>query len=364
MGPSEPCCLATLNGIQRPPTLRVRLHEQGERSEMAHIGIDVSKGKLDCLWLRDPERNKVKTKVFRNHPDTFPALLHWLQENTGEAADQLHVYLEATGIYHEPLAYWLHDVGVWVHVLNPAQVRHHAQGGGVRSKTDRTDSLLLARYGYERSPAPWRPEPPAVRELKRLVERLDTVEADLQREENRLEKAQFNGDAQAEESIHHMLAALRAERDRLHAAIDDHFDHHPHLKQDRALLETIPGIGRVLSSYLVAALRSREFASARQAAAFFGLVPIHEESGTSVRKRTRLSKAGAPKLRQKLYMAAVTATRYNPDIRAQYLRLGKRGKAKMAAIGAAMRKLVHIAYGVLKWQTVYQPRAEQALQGA
>ena len=291
-------------------------------------------------------------------------LLHWLQEHTGESVEQLHVFLEATGIYHEPLAYWLYDQGAVVYVLNPAQVRHHAQGGGVRSKTDRKDSMMLARYGYERSPAPWQPEPPEVRELRRLVERLDTVEADIQREENRLEKAQFNRDTQAEESIHHMLAALREERDRLRAAIDDHFGNHPHLKQDRALLETIPGIGRVLSSYLVVALRSRAFASARQAAAFFGLVPIAEQSGTSVRKRAHLSKAGSPRLRAKLYMAAVTATRYNPDIRAQDLRLGKRGKAKMAAIGAAMRKLVHIAYGVLKSQTVYQPQAQTALHGA
>lgn len=330
---------------------------------MAHIGIDVSKDKLDLLWLRDPEQNKVKTKVFKNQPDAFPGLLRWLQEHTGESVDQLHVFLEATGIYHEPLAYWLHDQGVWVYVLNPAQVRHHAQGGGVRSKTDRKDSMMLARYGYDRSPAPWQPEPPEVRELKRLVARLDTLEADIQREENRLEKARFSGDAQAEESISHMLAALREERRRLRQSIDDHFDNNQHLKQDRALLETIPGIGRVLSSYLVVALRSRDFASARQAAAFFGLVPIAEQSGTSVHKRPRLSKAGDPKLRAKLYMAAVTATRYNPDVRAQYLRLGKRGKAKMAAIGAAMRKLVHIAYGVLKSQTVYQSQAERALQG-
>lgn len=323
---------------------------------MAYIGIDVSKDKLDLLWLRDPERGKVKTKVFKNHPDSFPDLLSWLQATTGESVDRLHVFLEATGIYHEPLTYWLHDQGVWVYVLNPAQVRHHAQAGGVRSKTDRKDSMMLARYGYERSPTPWQPEPPEVRELKRLMNRLDALDTDIQREENRLEKAQFNCDHQAAESIQNVLTALQEERRRLLASIDDHFGNHPGLKQDRALLETIPGIGKVLSAYLTAALRSRAFTSARQAAAFFGLAPITEQSGTSVRKRARLSKAGPPKLRKKLYMAAVTATQYNPDIRAQYLQLAKRGKAKMAAIGAAMRKLVHIAYGVLKSQTVYQPQ--------
>lgn len=214
---------------------------------MAHIGIDVSKSKLDLLWLREPERRHIKTKVFKNHPEAFPSLLRWLQATTGEPVDQLHVYLEATGIYHEPLAYWLHDQGVRVYVLNPAQVRHHAQGGGRRTKTDRKDSMMLARYGYERTPPPWEPEPPEVRALRRLVDRLDTLEADIQREENRLEKAQFSGDTQAEESISHMLTALRAERRRLRAALNDHFNHHPQLKQDRALLETIPGVGRILS---------------------------------------------------------------------------------------------------------------------
>ena len=331
---------------------------------MAHIGIDVSKAKLDCLWVRDLEQGKVKTKVFKNQPDAFPGLLHWLQQNTGESVDQLHVYLEATGIYHEPLAHWLYEQGVSVYVLNPAQVRYHAQGMGVRSKTDRKDSMMLARYGIERSPEPWQPEPPEVRELKRLLGRLDALEADIQREQNRLEKAQFNGDSLAVESITNVLNALNEEHERLRQSIDDHFDRNEHLKQDRALLETIPGIGKVLSPYLTAAIRSRDFASARQVAAFFGLVPVEEESGTSVRKRPRLSKAGSAKLRQKLYMGAVVAAQHNPDIRAQYRRLCQRGKAKMAAIGAAMRKLMHIAYGVLKSQTVYQPQAENALKGA
>jgi len=330
---------------------------------MAHIGIDVSKSKLDCLWVRDLEQGKVKTKVFKNRSDAFPELLRWLCDHTGESVGQLHVYLEATGIYHEPLAYWLHDQGAQVYVLNPAQVRHHAQGLGRRSKTDRKDSMMLARYGIERSPTPWQPESPEVRELKRLLGRLDALDDDIRREHNRLEKAEFNGDAQAAESIHNVLAALNEERRRLEQAIDDHFDRNDHLKRDRALLETIPSIGKVLSAYMTAALRSREFVSGRQAAAFHGLVPIQEQSGTSVKKPPRLSKAGSAKLRQKLYMAAVTAIRHNPDIRAQYLRLCKRGKAPMAAIGAAMRKLIHIAYGVLKSQTVYRPQQQQPLQG-
>ena len=327
---------------------------------MAHIGIDVSKRKLDCMWVRDLETAKVKPKVFTNDPARYPDLLHWLERNTGEPADALHVYLEATGIYHEPLAYWLHEHGVQVYVLNPAQVRYHAQGMGVRNKTDRKDSMMLARYGIERAPAPWQPEPPEVRELKRRLNRLEALERDIRREENRREKAQFNGDALAQESISNVLGALHEEHRRLQRQIDDHFDANAHLKQDRALLESIPGVGRVLSASMTATLRSRAFRTARQAAAFHGLVPVHRESGSSVHAQPRLSKAGSARFRQTLYMAAVVATRHNPDVRHQYQRLLNRGKAKMAAIGAAMRKLLHIAFGVLKSQTPYQPLHQSA----
>ncbi len=329
---------------------------------MAHIGIDVSKKKLDCMWVRDLEAGKVKPKVFTNNPRDFPTLLRWLERNTGESAGSLHVYLEATGIYHEPLAYWLHEQGVQVYVLNPAQVRYHAQGMGVRNKTDRKDSMMLARYGIERAPQPWQPEPPEIRELKRLLTRLEALGEDIQREENRLEKAHFSADRLAEESIDNVLKALREEECRLQQQIDDHFDSNDHLKRDRELLESIPGIGRVLSASLLVTLRGRVFVDARQAGAFHGVVPVHQQSGSSVRQPPRLNKAGPARLRKILYMAAIVATRHNPDIRAQYQRLLARGKAKKAAIGAAMRKLVHIAFGVLKSCTPYQPRVKQGCQ--
>ena len=153
-----------------------------------------------------------------------------------------------------------------------------------------------------------------------------------------------------------MHAQLEAERKRLESLIDNHIDRHPGLKEDRALLESIPGVGPVISQQMVAVIRSRSFNWASECAAFLGLVPIEHESGSSVRGRPRLSKQGDGRIRAKLYMAAVVATRHNPDIRHQYNRLLKRGKSKMAAIGAAMRKLVHICFGVLKHQTPYRPQ--------
>lgn len=90
---------------------------------MAIIGIDVSKEKLDCFWLKDPQRHTGKSKVFKNTPGEFPALVGWMAAQTGETTAQLHFVMEATGIYHEALAYALHAAGTKVFVVNPAVAR-------------------------------------------------------------------------------------------------------------------------------------------------------------------------------------------------------------------------------------------------
>ncbi len=320
----------------------------------AFIGIDVSKHKLDSAWLRDVETGKVKTKVLPNTANGHAELMRWLEKHTGQALAACHVVLEATGIYHEAIAHALHDAGATVSVVNPARIRDFAKALGVRGKTDAKDSVVLARYGATQHPPAWVPEPAAVRELKARLARLEALDGDIQRESNRREKSEVTGNAEILESIDTVLGTLRAERARLARDIDDHIDGHPELAQDPDLLESIPGIGAKVSQRLMATLHSRVFDSARQAAAFAGLVPVPYESGTSVRARPRLSKAGAPTLRRQLYMAAVVSVRHNPDIAAQYQRLLARGKSKMSALGAAMRKLVHIAYGVLKHQQPYR----------
>jgi transposase len=324
---------------------------------MVIIGIDVSKAKLDCLWLRDPAGLKVKSKVFANSPCGYQALLAWAVKQTGEPVDEWLCVMEATGIYHEGLAYALHEAGVRVSVVNPAQLRDYAKSLGSRSKTDARDALVIARFGATQQPRLWEPEPPEVRRLKALLARLDAVKQDIQRELNRLEKAQITAiSVEVVTSIETVHRQLNEERVRLETLIDEHIDQHPGLKQDRILLESIPGVGPVISQQMVALLRSRAFTSASQCAAFLGLVPVQHESGSSVRGRPHLSKAGNAPLRAKLYMAAIVASRHNPDIRRQYERLLRHGKTKIAALGAAMRKLVQICFGVWKHQTAYLPQ--------
>jgi transposase len=321
---------------------------------MIFLGIDVSKKKLDAKLLVDPAHVKFKSKSVANTAQGVAELLAWTLRHGGGAVAEVHAVMEATGVYHELAATTLFDAGVRVSVVNPAQLKEFARGLALKSKNDGIDSAVLARYGALLHPAPWQPEPREVRELKALLSRLDAIEADLRRELNRQEKTEHAAiPAEVLESLANSVAFLREEQTRLQQRIKDHIDGHPSLCQDRTLLETIPAVGDKTAFRMLALLRSRSFASATQAAAYVGLVPVEHQSGSSVCKRPRLSKAGNARIRAALYMAAVVATRYNPDIRAQYHRLLAAGKSKMSALGAAMRKLVHICFGVLKHQTPY-----------
>lgn len=319
----------------------------------AIIGIDVSKAKIDVTWLKDPDSLKIKAKIFENNQTGFALLIEWMRTNTKQPANAIHCIMEATGIYHESLALWLHDKGVKVTVANPAHVKSFAKGLGAIHKTDKKDSFLLARYGSLVKPACWQPEAQNIRELKALLSRLDALERDLLREKNRLEKVDFSESSpRVTESINVMIHHLQVECDKLNQEIDDHIDRYPDLKRDQTLLQSIPAIGKVTSRLMLTVIRGKHFESAGQCAAFLGLIPKQQESGI-FRGRTTLSKKGNPMIRAKLYMAAIVAGQYNPCIKAQKERLLKNGKTKMQALGAAMRKLVHICFGVLKNQTEY-----------
>lgn len=324
---------------------------------MFYLGIDVSKATLDAKLLLQLQPPKFRSKVVPNTPAGVAALLDWSTRHSRGPVRDLHVVLEATGHYHDLAATTCFDAGTRVSVLNPAQVREFARSLALKSKTDALDSAVLARFGALLQPPPWQPEPPEIRELKALLQRLDSIETDLRRELNRREQADHTAlPVEVLQSIDASIAFLRQQQTALQKRIHDHIDGHPALRRDRELLKTIPAIGDKTAFRMLALLRSRNFTHASQPAAFVGLVPVEFTSGSSVHKRPRLSKAGNARFRAALYMAAVVAIRHNPDIRAQYQRLLANGKSKMSAIGAAMRKLVHICFGVLKHQLPYQPR--------
>ena len=307
-----------------------------------HLGIDISKAKLDCA-LRLPN-GKFRSKVISNSPKSFAALLAWLQ---GQQADQLHVCMEATSVYWEAVAHFLAGQGFTLSVVNPAQIKAYGTSRLARTKTDKADARLIADFCAERNPVLWQAPSETELTLRALVLRLESLQTMRTQESNRLEMAREAVRA----NIQAHLDWLDKEMDSLIQAIKNYIDNDPGLKQQRNLLDSIPGLGeRTIASLLAYYADTSRFANSRQAAAFAGLDPRHHESGSSVKGKARLSKVGHAFLRKALYMPAMV-TLYKTAWGKQFkARLAASGKPPKLIIGAMMRKLVHVAFGVLKSQ--------------
>jgi transposase len=317
----------------------------------AVIGIDVSKATLDCCLLT-PD-GKAREKALPNTPDGFAALLGWADRHAPGAAT--HYGMEATGGYEDALACHLHAAGRVVSVINPTRVKYAGVMRGRRNKTDKADARLIAAYTRDEHPPAWAPPAPEVRELQALVRRRDDLRALAAHEKARLDAPLLT--PAARRSVARVVKLLGKEAAAMQAAADALIAGTPALVADRDLLATIPGVGTQTASTVLAELpRLDRVPSAQAAAAYAGLSPREFRSGSSVRGRTRLSKSGNARLRKALYLPTLTAVRFNPVLQGFFDRLVKAGKPRMQAVGACMRKLVMLCYGVLKNRAPFDPQ--------
>ena len=320
-------------------------------SPIIPLGIDIAKATIDCALALGP---KFRNKVFANTPAGFAQLDAWL---TKYAEGRVHACMEATGIYWEAVAQWLADAGHPVSVINPALAQAHTRAMGLRSKTDAIDARALADFCRRHQPPTWQPPSLTERRLRALVLRHQALIEMQTQEKNRIEVARDP----VRDSVHQHLAWLAEELTRIEQAIARSFDDDPDLRDQRQLLISIPGLGeRTIATLLAFGLADGRFSCARQLVAFAGLNPRQHESGSSVRGRPRLSKIGHAFLRRALYMPAMVAiskTAWGIRFRD---RLAAHGKPAKLIIGAMMRKLLTVAFGVLKSGRPFDP----ALHGA
>lgn len=313
-----------------------------------YLGIDIASKKFDAAELCD---GGYRCKAFENTPAGFTALYKWLN---ADSIPDIHVCLEATGNYGTALATFLYENNLKVSVVNPSRIKGFAASELSRTKTDKADSRLIARFCKAAEPDLWRPVPTPVKKLQALVRRIGALNSMLRMECNRREIA----DIDAQESVERMINHLKIEIESVRRAVKDHISNNPELKRQDDLLQSVPGIGAVSASLILSFMAGKKFAKAKEVTAFLGLNPRHRQSGTSVRGKTRMSKMGDAKLRCALYMPALVALKYNPDIRAFGQRLLLAGKPRMLVVGAVMRKLIHIIFGVLKSGTAFSSRIE------
>jgi transposase len=317
----------------------------------------MAKAKFDAAFERERKDGTDGTATFEhstfdNTPQGFKQLAKWLKRHK---ITHVHACLEATGTYGDALAEFLHQAGHIVSVVNPAQIKAYADSRLSRNKTDKADAMLLARYCRSETPPAWTPPAPELRDLRALLHQLDALKDMRQQEHNRLGALSATlPSEQVRTVIQTHIDFLDAQIKHLTDTIKSHVKRHPHLQHQRDLLQSIPGIAWLTAARLIAVDLTR-FDSADQLAAFAGLSPRQHQSGMSVNKPAHLSKRGHATLRHALYMPAIVATKYNPFVHDLYHRLLNNRKAKMQAIGAAMHKLLRLAFGVVHSDTPFDP---------
>ncbi len=320
----------------------------------AILGIDIAKAKFDVALLR---AERCRYHAFANSQHGFSDLLHWL---AGQQVQTIHACLEATSTYGLALATFLHERGHTVSVINPLQIRAFAQSELRRTKTDKVDAALIARFCRAMSPRPWAPPAAGLSELQALARRLEGLKAMHTQETNRL---QVPGTPEAVQgSIRAVLAALEAQIVAIQRQIDEHLDQHHDLKAQCDLLDSIPGVGHTSAIVLRTELGNpADYDSGGQVAAQAGLVPSQKQSGSSVRGKAHLSKRGNARLRKGLYWPAITAMSKIACFREFAQRQRNQGKKGLVIISAIMRKLVELAYAILKKGKPFDPNYAPSL---
>ena len=308
-------------------------------------GIDVSAGSLSVALI-EPDRS-VTQREFANCTSGHKALVGWLSKHNAP----VRVSLEATGIYSLDLALALDaEAFIDLAVLNPKLVNRFAQTLR-RSKTDAADALVLAEYSQRMPFTAW--QRPNLQELRlRTISRyIESLVVDLVEVKNRLHAAESVSTTprvvlvdlkQAQATLLRRLAKMRREAMKLVQADKS-------LQERFALLVSIPGVAQISALQILSELvLLPPGMTVRQWVAYSGLDPVHQVSGTSIHKPSRISRAGNRHLRRALFMPTLSAVRFDPYLRAFYQALRARHKTGLQALMAVERKLLHAIYGIFK----------------
>lgn len=301
-----------------------------------YAGVDVGKAQLDfgvCGSDGQPGAHWVSANTDAGIRDGLKAL--------GRYQPTL-VVVEASGGYELAVVSAMAAAGLPVALVNPRQTRAFAEATGQQAKTDKIDARMLARFAQAVHPEP-RPLPDAQKQaLSALIAQRRHLVESLTRERNRLAQTH----PAMHPSIQHVLSALERELARLEQELHDTIQGSPLWRADDELLQSVKGVGPVVSMTVLMALPELGTLSRRQVAALVGLAPINHDSGKHTGRRP--IRGGRAEVRAMLYEAALTASRFEPTFKAYYERLLKAGKPKRVALVAVARKLLTVLNAMMK----------------
>jgi len=305
----------------------------------SYIGLDISKSYIDLHQL--PQERAAR---FEYAPEGIAKLLAFLKRRKPAL-----IVIEATGGYESNVAAELSSAGLKVAVVNPRQVRNFARALGRLAKTDSIDAEVLARFAQDVRPEVRKLPDPEEITLKAFVARRRQLVAMLVAEKNRLSRVTSNS---VIDSLKRTINFIQKQIDDLDTEIKSTIQNSPVWREKDDLLKSVPGIGDKTSCALLAQLPELGRLNRRQIASLVGVAPMNRDSGTLRGKR--MITGGRKPVRNALFMAATAARRFNPTIKAFYLRLRAAGKNYKVALTACMRKLLVILNTMLKNQISFK----------
>jgi len=321
------------------------------------VGIDVSKDSLDCCMgsLNDDQQETFsKTKKFLNNEAGFHQLLKWVNS---ERRSSVVFVMEATGVYYENLAYWLHDHDEKLSVLLPNKVKHYAKSLNIKTKTDSKDARVLSQLGLERRVEHWQVPSKIMREIKFLSREYRETKVKLVQIKNQVhaKNHSYCCPSSTEKRLKRQVALLESQLLEVEAELRIMAMSDSQLYDKISRLCTIPGISFITVICILA--ETNAFAlvtNAKQLVSYAGFDIQHNQSGLKEGK-SKISKKGNSFIRHALYMPSLCASRHNPVMKEFYSQLSDRKPAKKIAVTAVARKLLILTYILWKNNDEFKP---------
>jgi len=324
------------------------------------VGTDISKANFSALICSKSSTDALSysvSKKFGNDKKGFNQFTRWVAKESDKDIPLVFL-MEATGVYHEALANHLHKIGKTIHVILPNTSKNYFRSLNIKTKTDDVDARILAQFGVERKHKEWQPPKKIYKEMR------DLSRYRIQLQE---QKTALMNIAHSKEYSHEVSSEIKKSNKRLIRILDKEIEAikvklEALVATDENLSErirkicTTKGLAIQTVAGLIAETNGFEgFQNGKQLASFAGYDIVHKESGTSVRGKTRISKKGNRYIRHLMYLPAMSASKYVPELKNLRDRILKRTGIPMKAQGAVQRKLLLLTYTLWKNETEYEP---------
>lgn len=322
------------------------------------LGVDVAKDELVVTLGRmftDFSIELYACRIFKNKESGFVSLLEWLKKRTGEHV-KVHFVMEATGVYHQKLAFYLYEAGHNLSIVLPNKISNYIRTLEVKTITDKTCSEAIARFGLERKLDAWKRPDKAYRSLQQLTRERDQIVYERSAVKNQLHAESWEAEPN-EKSLARLNARIQfltgQEKD-IKKDIDQIIKENETIKNEIKLITTVPGIGELTAAIILAETNGFELIrNKKQLSSYAGLDVKEKLSGTSVKGKPKISKKGNRNLRKAMHLPALTAVKWNDNFKALYARIVAKHGIKMKALVAVQRKLLEMAYVIFKRKETY-----------